>query len=99
MADWQPGDLALCIKQGAWAHFASGELAAPSCVRGGGVYQVRRVGISPFSGACVLWFTEHPGDGITESFNASRFRKITPGTEPEGIEEPRRVPVKEVQHG
>lgn len=102
MSDWQKGDLALCVKQGDWTGNATGRrlvdlfpgIAVPVC---GSVYTVAWAGLSRI-GNIALEFVEVPTPQNSHGplpWSATRFRKITPGTEPEGIEEPRRLPVKE----
>lgn len=91
MADWQPGDLALCVKSGVRT-------------RAGAVYTVADLtppgGYSPadhsvnMTDVVSLRFREidHPPRAWA---NSKRFRKVTPGADIEGFEERRRLPVKE----
>ena len=81
MADWQAGDLALCIAKG----FTERGKSSP--IRPGSVHKVVLVDRWPFLN---LVFDEYPNFG----FDAGDFRKITPGADIEGIEERRRVPVE-----
>lgn len=78
--DWQIGDLALCIKVGAWVHAGTGELArrqdGKAMPQAGGVYVVRAVGI--WQVHPTLWLEDFPGDRPEDGFGAVRFRKITP---------------------
>lgn len=94
MSGWEPGDLALCIKLGNWQYTATGDLAPDGGMRCGVIASVRRVAVSP-RGNLVLWFVGYPGDEFHDGYVADRFRKITPGADIQGIEEPRRIPVKE----
>ena len=88
--NWQPGDLALCVSKGP----ASDKrwLEGP---QEGDILTVDHVSIdrafSIFPAGQWLSFSEWPDD----CFFHAGFVKITPGTEPQGIEEPRRLPVKE----
>ena len=70
--DWQVGDLALCIKQGAWKPVnGSPPYSGPSAVLGG-IYQVTRARIA--HGNIVLDLAEFPN----VAHAAYRFRKIRP---------------------
>lgn len=75
MADWQIGDLALCVKLGPWMHTLSGDMTIQDPVKGGGVYTVSWVGEQ--DSATILWF-EGCGNTGDDCYFASRFRKITP---------------------
>lgn len=89
---WEPGDLALCIKQGPWIGNPSGRVK-PGGPRAGEIIRVARVAPNPLGGVR-LHFAEHPLEpcGLqTRWFVADRFVKITPGTDAEGFEEPRRI--------
>lgn len=99
MADWQIGDLALCIRGGSISCRGSGWLsihhgvAAPPTGFVGRVVAINPVrtfegGLAPCG--CLRLHFEDGRYGTTR-----RFRKITPGAKIEGFEEPRRVPVKE----
>ena len=73
--DWQPGDLALCIKQGAWARIGNNGPKA------GVLYTVRKVDYGPIykaSPTVRLYLEGWPGDCGAHSFAAYRFRKIRP---------------------
>lgn len=89
MSDWQKGDLALCIKQGPWLD-NNGNLHTDG-PRSGEVCRV--IAVLTLDGELGLALCEHPFD-LFGCFTARRFRKITPGAKIEGIEEPRRLPVK-----
>lgn len=78
MAEWQVGDLALCVKVGPWVRIASGLVVESDPVRGGMVLTVRGVGINPFDGATALWFVGVGGDWPGDAYCASRFIKVTP---------------------
>lgn len=92
MADWQVGDLALCVME-----------PISTNIRRGGIYRVKAVGpVIPFrQGDDVALEME----GVVNPMAAALvgrdwvmqrgFRKITPGHKIEGFEEPRRLPVKE----
>lgn len=92
MADWQKGDLALCVKQGPWRGILVDDLRLCR-MRGGMIATVR--GVGDYRGAPILWFEGFPGECTRDAFHAIRFRKITPGADIEGIEVERRVPVRE----
>lgn len=77
---WEVGDLALCVKVGAWEVYVGPECGGPD-PKCGAIYVVTGV-----VQEC-LRFCEFPH----ALYDASRFRKITPGAKIEGIEEPRRV--------
>lgn len=99
MADWQPGDLALCVKQGPWiASDTDDDVSGP---KAGEINEVVDVHIydeddaagPDFAGVFLVlsgWDYECFGD-----YHAERFRKVTPGADIEGFEERRRLPVKE----
>lgn len=72
MADWQPGDLALCVKAGKWRAISGRE----SCdgPRRGSVCAV--VGVHSRNRATYLELAEWPG----EAFAAHPFRRIPPHT-------------------
>ena len=77
--NWQVGDLALCIKQGAWRGSISGASPLIRCPKAGQILTVRGVGRGRVASIC-LWFDGFDGDTIGHSFNAARFRKIRPHT-------------------
>lgn len=86
MSDWQVGDLALCVgsKRGL----------------NGRVFTVRETWTGPLGSdpsviALGLRFYNFPDPSNKGAWNAKAFRKITPGADIEGVEEPRRLPVKE----
>jgi hypothetical protein len=100
MANWEPGDLALCVKDGKFVHNShtgrrcthNGRMVPPR----GSIREVSRVEVAMtdrgtvFSCGCLnLIFT----DGSLGA--ASRFVKVTPNADVEGIEERRRLPVRE----
>lgn len=97
MSGWQVGDLALCIKLGDWkTYFESGAISKGFGPPAGAVLTVRAVYHEPRHGI-VLRFLDFP-DSQTPGwtgFQAVRFRKVTPGTDIEGVEERRRIPVGE----
>lgn len=66
MADWQVGDLALCVKVGAWSKFGP----AP---KAGEINVVDGLYCDPVDGSLHLGFAEY-----RDAFLASRFRKVTP---------------------
>lgn len=88
MADWQVGDLALCVKTP-----VSGD-GATCQVRSGQVHTVAALHTSRLTGNLGLELAgiTLPHNGIN-AISAYHFRKITPGAKIEGIEEPRRVKV------
>lgn len=86
MADWQIGDLALCIR--ARRH--------PQCV--GRIFTVSAVAVgidSDGKEGIGLRFTDGPIAPTSGYWLCRTFRKITPGSKIEGVEVERRVPVKE----
>jgi hypothetical protein len=94
VSDWQPGDLALCVK--------GGQLV-PAVIRtdypaAGRVYTVAAVGLGFFltGKQLALWLSsDAPVNTCGERvWTASRFVKVTPGADIKGIEVERRVPVK-----
>ena len=101
MSGWEPGDLALCVRTGEVVHHApngvrchhEGRKVPPR----GSVREVVRVEPAltdkgtVFSCGCLTLSFADGGSGV-----ALRFINITPGAEAEGIEEPRRIPVKKV---
>ena len=91
---WQVGDLALRITseplpeypRGYWSP-AIGSVSTVSDVRAG--TDMRGV---KFTG---LWFAEDPTPDPFAAWDATHFRKITPGAKIEGVEERRRLPLRE----
>lgn len=80
MDDWQVGDLALCVKRGAW-HDGFHIFDIP--VRAGMILTVRRVGRAIGFPCSALWF-EGVDDRVAPSgFGCIRFRKIRPLTDDE----------------
>lgn len=70
--DWQPGDLALCVRTGDIRttyvrHRGIG-------LRKGGIYTLIRFGVDPLDGQRTLWLE----DDIPQGRLAIRFRKIRP---------------------
>ena len=95
MGDWQPGDLVLCVRGGEIAcPHSDGIHTGDDFPNSGVIDAVDSVGFDEMDDGthcgCIALFFKSGRAGV-----ASRFVKITPGTEPEGIEEPRRVPPKE----
>lgn len=95
MADWQPGDLALQIRD---LMTLDRRLAR----RAGGCYVVERVvpgaswlrdGAAFIDDGLVLFGVTHANPEIG-SWHGN-FRKVTPGADIEGFEERRRLPVEE----
>lgn len=98
MSNWEPGDLALCVKTGKLSHLSPNGVR---CTHGGGlvpprgsvrtvvrIEQARTDRGTVFSCGCLnLVFA----DGSLGA--ALRFTKVTPGTDVQAFEEPRRVPV------
>ena len=78
--DWQPGDLALCIKQGPWLRVSTdGTVIKGNGPPAGRILKVRSV--SPC--ACcpiALKFSDWPDANVPRwtGYNAQRFRKIRP---------------------
>ncbi len=76
--DWQPGDCALCIKQGPWRAMGSMKVRPNEPIRAGMFVTVRKVGMNSL-GYVVLWFAEDMrGDGPRYSYRAIRFVKLRP---------------------
>jgi hypothetical protein len=86
---WAPGDLALCVDT-ADRLLLGRRATAGRRYRKGAIYTVSAVGVHRLNGQPVLWLDADP-----KSAAADRFRKVTPGADINGFEEPRRVPVKE----
>ena len=94
MTDWQPGDLALCVKGG---KITSLECEPPldGFPAAGSIYTVKRAGTYTFGTGTklALWFTNAPrnssGDRV---WSAERFVKVTPGADIEGVEVERKAP-------
>jgi len=95
MTNWKPGDLALCVKGGS---IIAGGGAFGRTPTAGAVYTVEWAAMMRFKTGTLLGirFVDAPRnvDGARE-WAALRFIKITPGADITGIEEPRRVPIKE----
>lgn len=90
MSDWQPGDLALCVKQGPWMQrFSNGGEAPCAGPMAGDVCLVVDVVVSLF-GDLGLFFAEWPDYSLGGQYRAERFVKITPGADIEGIEAEKR---------
>ena len=70
MTQWSRGDLALCVKHGAWEQVA-GDTPPNVMPVSGGVYTVRSV--DRFCGYLWLWF-----EGLEGGYDARRFRRIAP---------------------
>lgn len=84
---WQVGDLALCVKIGPWKtvegpHFPCLD-PEPGSINT--VVELSDCVEGPSLGL----------DGFGAFYLAARFRKITPGAKIEGVEERRRLPVRE----
>lgn len=95
MSDWQPGDLALCVQGGVRDPTAAKPEGWPVA---GKIYTVSHAALYQFKRGLFLglFLVDGPKNASGKSiWNAGRFRKITPGADIEGIEEPRRIPVKE----
>jgi hypothetical protein len=64
----------------------------------GGVYEVEFTIVHPFDGTLGLVLKGHHSNyPLGPARHADGYRKITPGAKIKGIEEPRRLPVKERQ--
>jgi hypothetical protein len=74
MADWQPGDLALCVDTS-----ISPEGFTAPYLELGRVYTVYAVGVDPL-GQFGLYLDELDSDGFNGGVLAWRFRKIRPHT-------------------
>ncbi len=99
MADWQKGDLALCVNTGPYRYPDGSITLARSQLVNGRVYSVEAFvmdGVGIKKPALIL--SEVKSHAPQGGFAEWRFRKITPGHKVEGFEEPRRVPVKEKHH-
>lgn len=96
MSGWHVGDLALCIKQDDWRQVCADGISWPTeGPRPGSVHVVVKVCPAPVTGVTNLFFSEFPDFTDGAGYSASRFRKVTPGTDIEGVEERRRIPVGE----
>lgn len=84
--NWQPGDLALCVSP-EWHVNAGGVYVVDSAFDG--------VGADGADDGVGLVLLGVPAPDCADGYDADRFVKITPGTEHQGIEEPRRLPVKD----
>lgn len=75
-----PGDLVVCVKRGPWVY----ESGAPAGVGPvfGDVLRVRRIGLS--GQRPVYWLDGWSGEDITDSYCASRFRRLN--DEPDNAE-------------
>lgn len=71
MADWSPGDLALCVNDKSWGH------PKPVLVKHGGIYTVSSV--AP-CGLCIGLHFENVQLFHGPGHDARRFRKIRPHT-------------------
>lgn len=93
---WERGDLALCVKLGQWMQ-TNLSLPDQACVgpMPGAVLLVVRVCPAPVTDGTNLFFAEFPNFTDGEGYAATRFVKITPGAKIEGVEERRRLPVRE----
>jgi len=90
MSNWQPGDLALCIKQGPWeAVYDDGEVEPSEGPAPGSINVVKGL-VYTRGDLCLHLDGWLENDGSFSGFIASRFRKVTPGSEPEGAEVERR---------
>ena len=76
MADWQKGDLALCIKMGPWVGDITGEVLPGEKPKPGRVYTVETVTCR--DGITLLFLVDVVN---ARPFWASRFRKVTPQSE------------------
>jgi hypothetical protein len=90
MVDWQKGDLALCVDLS-----VNGFGIRPiTRIQRGCVYTVAEVGFDRIDNVEALRLQDVLADDvITGMYRTSRFRKITPGAQIEGIEVERRVKV------
>lgn len=69
-ADWQPGDLALCVRTSRLATVVPGEIFT--------VVRVCRVAGGLDEGEIGLWFADRVSRASTGGFNSRWFRKIKP---------------------
>ena len=91
MADWQVGDLALCVKSN-WEVWSDKPLCPTFGPKAGDILKVVRISVCDYFGDPCLNFFEY-GLGDEDAFAAVGFRKITPGADIEGIEVERKVKV------
>lgn len=79
--DWQPGDLALCVRRGILDHVCPAGVIVPLV---GGVYTVSRVWMHPEGCRCLDFDGVENGNPDPHSripfwgFDADRFVKVTP---------------------
>lgn len=98
-ADWQKGDLALCVSQG--PHRSSSESPEGHAIpKPGGVYEVEAVLVHPFTSDLGLVLVGHHSTNPAGPARHSRFyRKLRPHTPDaedfEVIEQLRKLPVKQ----
>ncbi|MDR6511497.1 hypothetical protein J2792_002369 [Novosphingobium capsulatum] len=86
MSDWQPGDLALCIDGSDHPNLGA------SPVKSGSIHTVE--GVIETRSGIGLFLVGVSVPSITGACRASRFVKITPGTEIKGREVEKHRPVK-----
>lgn len=67
--DWQPGDLALCVKT-----------TGHGTIKAGAVATVERAAFCEDDGLFGLWFVGIVSSGYSGGFDARNFRKIRPHT-------------------
>ena len=82
MSNWEPGDMALCVKQGPWlATFEDGRIELGNGPRAGQFLTVREVGVGMTS-PCALKFSDFPDipteRGAFVGFESYCFVKVTP---------------------
>ncbi len=78
MSDWQPGDLALCVRDFGGTSSKHGQCPV-SMPDKGNVYHVTEVFIHPYNGGkLALRFSDLPDLGPGTGWNAKKFLKITP---------------------
>ena len=75
MADWQVGDLALCVS--IKPHWSDQAISAPFVPKVGGLYTVARCGLCRFGHNLLLGLREDP-NGLKHGYLAFRFVKVTP---------------------
>ena len=92
---WEVGYLALCVKVGPWRHITpNGQIRKASGPNPGQIYCVTGIQ-NDWRGFTCLEFEGFAAGRDIYGYRATRFRKITPGAKIEGVEERRRLPVRQ----
>lgn len=98
MTDWQPGDLALCVKGGRIVSSPLLRPPLPEYPNTGKIYTVDGVSVDKFiqvpgESVLALHFTDAPTNRCGKRvWAAERFVKVTPGADIKGVEVERKAP-------